>query len=141
MSLLALAVPAGVMAAEEAASKEVSAFKACYSSAKKTKPGAPVLKVDLVVESAPDRKAAGKGMVTWGSVGPAFKPIDVPISGPWYFMCTMESCSLRLDFSSAPGARGLKGMLVVPNWGLPGRFEYEFDGGHGKVTQKAFVCK
>lgn len=139
LSLFALSVPAAVLAADEAPAKEVNAFKACYSTAK-AKPGAPVLKLDVVVDSAPERKAVGMGTVNWGSLGPAFKPIKAQISGPWYFMCTMKSCSLRFDFSSAPGARGLKGMLVVPNWGVPGVLKYEFEGSHGEVEQKAAVC-
>lgn len=121
--------------------KGVKAFRSCYESSIPTgMVGAPVLNIKVVVEEQPGRKASGKGTVTWGSVGPAFKPIDVAIKGPWYFMCTMKSCSIRFDFTSAPGARGLKGMLVVPNWGAPGTFKYEFAGSSGTVEQAAAVC-
>lgn len=141
LSLLALSIPAIAVAAEDKASKGVNAFRACYDSAPGNKVGAPALKINVVVDSQPDGgKATGKGTVTWASVGPSFKPIDAQISGPWYFMCTMKSCSIRFDFASAPGARGLKGMLVMPNWGAPGTFQYEFEGGSGQVEQKAAVC-
>lgn len=138
--LLALALPAAATA-EEAATKGINAFRACYDSALGAMPGAPVLKISVVVGPAqPEGKAVGKGTVTWGSVGPSFKPIDVEISGPWYFMCTMKSCAIRYDFSSPPGAPGLKGSLVAPNWGAPGTFQYEFKGGTGEVKQSAAVC-
>lgn len=138
--LLALPV-SGIAATATEETKGVKAFRACYESAIPTgMVGAPVLNIKMVVDAQPEQKASGKGTVTWGSVGPSFKPIDVPVQGPWYFMCTMKSCSIRLDFSSAPGARGLKGMLVVPNWGAPGTFKYEFEGGSGVVEQKAAVC-
>jgi hypothetical protein len=140
-SLLILVAPAYALAADEVATKGVNAFKACYGSANATKSaGAPTIQIDVVVDSAPEQKATGKATVNWGSVGPSFKPIEAPISGPWYSMCTMKSCSIRFDFTSAPGAREVKGMLVIPNWGAPGIFKYEFDGKKGEVEQKATVC-
>lgn len=139
--LLALPVLSIAASAAEEGKKGVNAFRACYQSAiPEGMTGAPVLNIKIVVDSQPEHKASGKGMVTWASVGPNFKPIDVAIKGPWYFMCTMTSCSIRFDFASAPGAKGLKGMLVVPNWGAPGTFKYEFQGGSGMVEQTAAVC-
>ncbi len=140
-ALSALSSATSAAAEEMKETKGVKAFRACYeSSIPQGVVGAPVLNIKVVVEEQPKHKASGKGTVTWASVGPSFKPIDVAIKGPWYFMCTMKSCSIRFDFASAPGARGLKGMLVVPNWGAPGTFKYEFAGGTGTVEQAAAVC-
>jgi hypothetical protein len=117
------------------------AFNACYKSVSPPKKiGEPVLTIDVVVTVKPKQEASGTGKVEWPSVGPAFTPIDAPISGPWYWMCTNTSCAFRFDFSSAPGAPGLKGMLVAPNWGEPGTFVYEFEGGPGEVKQDAVPC-
>ena len=140
--LVVLSATSIAAVASEEAKKGVHAFKACYeSSIPKGMTGAPVLNIKIVVDSKPEEKASGMGTVTWASVGPAFKPIESPIEGPWYYMCTMTSCSIRFDFSNAPGAKSLKGMLVAPNWGSPGTFKYEFEGGPGVVEQDAVVCK
>ncbi|AGA90865.1 protein of unknown function (DUF1842) [Thioflavicoccus mobilis 8321] len=143
MMALAVALSASSVAApaSDHAEKGVNAFRVCYaSSVPKGMTGAPELTIKVVVDNQPEKKATGKGMVSWGSVGPSFEPIDVEIEGPWYFMCTMESCAIRFDFSSAPGAKGLEGMLVAPNWGSPGKFKYQFEGGSGEVEQDAAVC-
>ncbi len=124
----------------EEATKGVNAFRACYeTSLEKGIVGAPILNIKVVV-SEDTKTAEGTATVKWASVGPAFKEINSPIKGPWYFMCTMTSCKIRFDFSSAPGARGVKGMLVTDNWGAPGLFKYEFEGGPDGVEQKAAVC-
>lgn len=122
------------------ATKGVTAFRACYETAlEKGVVGAPTLNIKVVV-SEDSKMAEGMGTIKWASPGPAFKGFESPIKGPWYFMCTMKSCKIRFDFSSAPGAKGIKGMLVTDNWGAPGTFEYEFAGGSGVVKQKAAVC-
>lgn len=133
------AASASALAVDET-TKGFGAFKACYTTDPDGKVGAPVLTLDEVVISEPEQKAVGTGTVTWPSVGPSFQPIKSPISGPWYWMCTNKSCAFRLDFASAPGARGLKGSLVAPNWGHPGTFSYELDGGSEQVNQKAKPC-
>ncbi len=129
-------------ASEESAQakKGVDAFRACYETVlDKGVVGAPTLNIKVVVSEDP-KMAEGTGSIKWASPGPAFKDFESPIKGPWYFMCTMSSCKIRFDFSSAPGAKGIKGMLVSDNWGSPGVFEYEFAGGSGVVKQKAAVC-
>ncbi|MEG3617176.1 DUF1842 domain-containing protein [Magnetovibrio sp. PR-2] len=119
----------------------VNAFRACYGTATNGHVvGAPSLNLQMVVDNMPDKKAMGTGTVTWASVGPNFKPIKTEVKGPWYFMCTMKSCSVRWDFKSAPGAPGLEGSLVAPNWGAPGTARYEFKGGPGTVVQPMAVC-
>jgi hypothetical protein len=116
----------------------VKAFRACYeSSIPPGTVGAPTQKIEIVVDERPKHKAAGTATVNWGSVGPSFKPISCKIHGPWYFMCTMKSCSIRYDYTCA---KGVKGMLVVQNWGAPGKFVYTFPGGPGTVEQDAAVC-
>lgn len=122
------------------ATKGIHAFRACYATAPdKQRIGAPTLEIHVVVNEK-HKMAEGTATVKWASTGPAFKSFKSPIKGPWYFMCTMKSCKIRFDFSSAPGAKGVKGMLVSDNWGSPGSFEYEFKGGPGTVRQKAAVC-
>jgi hypothetical protein len=117
----------------------VEAFMACYTSdIPDGMVGAPVQTINVLVDVKPEHQARGAAKVEWASV-PGFKPITARISGPWYWMCTMQSCSFRFDYTSAPGAKGIKGMLVAPNWGQPGTFIYEFEG-HGQVEQKAKVC-
>jgi hypothetical protein len=131
----------GAMADSHVGKKGVNAFRACFGTATTGHiVGAPSLTLQLVVDSMPKKTATGSGKVSWGSVGPAFKPIDVEVSGPWYFMCTMTDCNIRYDFQSPPGAPGLKGSLVMDNWGSPGKATYEFQGGPGPVTQPMAVC-
>jgi hypothetical protein len=146
VAISALAIGLAAVSAPSLAADEskpgFDAFRACYTSdipAGMT--GAPVLTLrDVVVVVQPEQTAKGTGTVEWGSVGPGFKPIKSQISGPWDWMCTMKSCSFGFKFSSAPGAQGLKGTLVAPNWGHPGTFIYEFEGGQGPVEQKAKPC-
>ncbi|MBP0017031.1 MAG: hypothetical protein J7647_05660 [Cyanobacteria bacterium SBLK] len=115
-------------------------FRACYGSdIPMGLVGAPELTIHVQVSES-EEMAKGYGTVTWASVGPSFEPIDSPIEGPWFWMCTMDDCNFRFDFSSVPGARGLRGMLVAPDWGSPGTFIYEFEGGPGPVKQPAAVC-
>ncbi len=122
------------------ATKGVNAFRACYGTVpEKGVVGAPMLTIKVVV-SEDKKMAEGTATVKWSSPGPAFKEIESPIKGPWYFMCTMKSCKIRFDFSSAMGAKEVKGMLISDNWGSPGTFEYEFAGGSGVVKQNAGVC-
>lgn len=113
----------------------VNVFRACFETANSGMVGAPTLNLKLLVASMPDKKAVGSGVVTWGSVKD-FKTINTTVEGPWYYMCTMKSCSIRYDFSGD----GLQGMLVTDNWGSPGTFIYHFKGGPGEVKQKAAVC-
>ncbi|MBK1700672.1 DUF1842 domain-containing protein [Thiococcus pfennigii] len=137
----AFLMASGATLASDPAGDGVESFRACYAtSVPAGMTGAPELTIDLVVAVQPEKTANGTGTVTWGAVGPAFDPIEVEIEGPWYYMCTMDSCAMRLDFASAPGAKGLHGMLVAPNWGSPGKFKYEFEGGTGEVEQDAVVC-
>lgn len=142
-SILILASGIATMALSEESgqsTKGVNAFRACYeTSIAKGVVGAPILNIKVVV-SEDNKTAEGTATVKWGSVGPAFKDFESPIRGPWYFMCTTKSCKIRFDFESAPGAKGVKGMLVSDNWGSPGTFEYEFAGGAGVVKQDAAVC-
>jgi hypothetical protein len=137
-ALSALSGASNAATEEAKETKGVKAFRACYeSSIPQGMVGAPTQKIEVVVDEQPKRKATGKAKVTWGSVGPSFKPIECKISGPWYFMCTMTSCSIRYDYTCA---KGVKGMLVAPNWGAPGKFVYTFPGGSGTVEQDAAVC-
>ena len=139
VSLFLLSASSMTALASGQAEKGADAFRACYeTSLEKGVVGAPVLNIKIVVDE-PDKRASGMGVVKWASVK-SFKTIKAPIDGPWYFMCTSTSCEIRFDFSSAPGAKDLKGMLVVHNWGSPGTFKYEFEGSPGYITQDAAVC-
>jgi hypothetical protein len=114
--------------------------KQCYESvSEKSVVGAPTLNIKIVVSEDP-KIAEGVGTIKWPSLGPAFKDFESPIKGPWYFMCTMKSCRIRFDFSSAPGAKAIKGILVLDDWGAPGTFEYKFAGSPGVIKQQAAVC-
>jgi hypothetical protein len=113
----------------------VNVFRACFETSKSDMVGAPKLNLKLLVANMPSKKAVGSATVTWGSVRD-FKTINTTIDGPWYYMCTMDSCSLRYDFSGD----GLQGILVSESWGAPGTFIYHFKGGPGEVKQKASVC-
>jgi hypothetical protein len=139
LSTLGTAVASSQEGAEQA-TKGINAFKVCYGTElEKGVVGAPELTIKAVVTENP-KMAEGTGAIKWASPGPAFKDFESPVKGPWYFMCTMKSCKIRFDFSSPPGAKGIKGMLVIDNWGSPGTFEYEFAGSPGVVKQKAAVC-
>lgn len=112
----------------------------CYETvSEKSVIGAPTLKIKIVVSEDP-QIAEGVGTIKWPSLGPAFKDFESPIKGPWYFMCTMKSCLGRFDFSSAPRAKAIKGILVLDKWGAPGTFEYTFEGSPRLIKQQAAVC-
>ncbi|MBK1710164.1 MULTISPECIES: DUF1842 domain-containing protein [Marichromatium] len=135
VAAMALVCTASGAALAEDMEKGVNAFRACYGSdIPPGMTGAPELTIEVVVDSQPEHKAMGTGKVTWGSVQ-GFAPIETEISGPWYYMCTMDACSIRFDFSG----EGLDGMLVATNWGSPGTFKYSFNDGD-PVEQKAMVC-
>lgn len=113
----------------------VNVFRACFETAKSGMVGAPTLNLKLLVADMPAKKAIGSATVNWGSIKD-FKPINTTVEGPWYYMCTMKSCTIRYDFAGD----GLQGMLVTDSWGAPGTFIYHFKGGRGEVKQKAAVC-
>ncbi|MCU7924355.1 MAG: DUF1842 domain-containing protein [Candidatus Thiodiazotropha sp. (ex Dulcina madagascariensis)] len=115
--------------------KDVGVFRACFETEPSKIVGAPTLNLKLLVSSMPTKNAFGSGKVSWGSVKD-FKGINTTVEGPWYYMCTMDSCAIRFDFKG----QGLQGMLVTDGWGSPGTFIYHFKGGPGEVKQKAAVC-